>query len=141
MDIMYFFIILLFLVILILDHLDRKNKSYQNIKENFQSLIPKKFFEADKSTSGTIVGYSGNIGDKYQDFGNFSIIDVNPPNPACNLNLQPENCAGKGYTEYNRDEFMPVCNILANKKDPNGFYSLARSIGTPRTCRKYYTMK
>lgn len=138
---MYFFIIGLFLVILILDHLDRKNKNNQNIKENFQSIIPQKFFKADKSTSGTIVGYSGNIGDKYQDFGNFSIIDVNPPNPACNLNLQPENCGGKGYTEYNRDEFMPVCNILANKKDPNGYYSLARSIGTPRVCRKYYTMK
>jgi hypothetical protein len=138
MDIMFFFIIFLFLVILILDHLDRKYKKTENIKENFQSLIPQKFFDADKSTSGNIVGYSGNIGNKYQNFGNFNIIDIVPPNPACNLNLQPENCAGKGYKEYNKDSFMPVCNILANKKDKNGYYSLARSIGTPRTCRKYY---
>jgi hypothetical protein len=138
MDIMFFFIIFLFLVILILDHLDKKYKKTENVKENFQSIIPKKFFEADKSTSGTIVGYSGNIGDKYKNFGNFNIIDTVPPNPACNLNLQSENCAGKGYKEYNKDAFMPVCNILANKKDENGYYSLARSIGTPRTCRKYY---
>lgn len=144
MDQIYFWIIILFAIILVLDYYD---KNLKNKKENFEPAIftPKisnttappyyeenrlNVYEPPYSTNAVNISTNKNL-----NFKNFTTNGITPPFlkcPSCNLQYQCTDYP------YNVDEKNGnVCHTCSEKisYNSNNFPVYAKAVGQPRICK------
>jgi hypothetical protein len=144
MDQIYFWILILFLIILVLDYTD---KYFKKNKENFHnqyitneisgSTITPYFeenrlftYEPPYSSNAVNIYTNNNIG-----FKNFGTNGITPPFlkcPSCNLQF---DCTNFPYEVDDKNQ--SVCNKCFTKisLDDNNMPVYARAAGKPRVCR------
>ena len=144
MDQIYFWIIILFAIILVLDYYD---KNLKNKTENFEPAIftqnisnttKPPYFEENRlnvfvpTYSSNAVNISSN---KNLNFRNFTTNGVTPPFlkcPSCSLQFQ---CTDYPYnTDDKNGNVCHKCNEKISFNN-NNFPVYARSVGRPRVCR------
>jgi len=141
MDQIYFWILILFFIILILDYSDKYLKKKENFtNENNQisdSTIPPYYeenrlyvYEPPYSTNAVNISSNKNL-----NFKNFGTNGITPPFlkcPSCNLQF---DCSNFPYEVD--DKNVSVCNKCTEKVflDNNNLPVYAKSVGKPRVCR------
>jgi hypothetical protein len=139
MDQIYFWIIILFVIILILDFTDKyfKNKeNFDNKQSESSDVAP--YYEENKlyvyeppyTTNAVNINNNQNL-----NFKNFGTNGVTPPFlkcPSCNLQF---DCSNFPYEVD--DKNVSVCNKCTEKVylDKNNLPVYAKSVGKPRVCR------
>lgn len=133
MDQIYFWILILFLMILVLDYSD---KYYKN-KEHFNSTIPPYYeenrlyvYEPPYSTNAVNINSNQNL-----NFKNFGTNGITPPFvkcPSCNLQFDCSN-----YPYDVDDKNSSVCTRCTDKisLNDNNYPVYAKSVGKPRVCK------
>ena len=140
MDQIYFWILILFFIILILDYSDK----YLKKKENFEnkSLIPDStvppyyeenrlyVYEPPYTSNAVNLSTNKNLG-----FKNFGTNGITPPFlkcPSCNLQF---SCANYPYGVDDKNE--SVCTSCNEKisLDNNNMPVYSKAVGRPRVCR------
>jgi len=139
MDQIYFWILILFLMILILDYSDK----YLNNKENFSnteisnSTVAPYYeenrlyvYEPPYSTNAVNINSNQNL-----HFKNFGTNGITPPFvkcPACNLQY---DCSNYPYDVDDKNE--SVCTRCTDKisLNNNNYPVYAKSVGRPRVCK------
>ena len=141
MDQIYFWIIILFVIILILDFTDKyfKNKNKENFdnKESTSSDVAPYYeenrlnvYEPVYTTNAVNINSNQNL-----NFKNFGTNGITPPFlkcPSCNLQF---DCSNFPYEVD--DKNVSVCNKCTEKVylDNNNLPVYAKSVGKPRVCR------
>jgi hypothetical protein len=141
MDQIYFWILILFFIILILDYSDKYFKKKENFtNENNQisdSTIPpyyeeNRLFTYEPPYSANAVNISSN---KNLNFKNFGTNGITPPFlkcPSCNLQYDCSN-----YPYDVDDKNASVCTKCHEKVslNNNNYPVYSKSVGKPRVCR------
>jgi hypothetical protein len=138
MDQIYFWIIILFVVILILDFSDKYFKNKENF-DNSKSTVP--YYEENKlyvyeppyTTNAVNINNNQNL-----NFKNFGTNGITPPFLKCqSCNLQFD-CSNFPYEVD--DKNVSVCNKCNENVylDKNNLPVYAKSVGKPRVCRSLY---
>ena len=145
MDQIYFWIIILFIIILILDYTDKYFKSKENFQDygNFSindisnQTVPPYYeenrlfvYEPPYTTNAVNLSNSNNL-----NFKNFGTNGITPPFlkcPSCKLQM---DCANYPYKVD--DKNMSVCTQCGEKTsyDSTNFPVYSKSVGKPRVCR------
>jgi hypothetical protein len=143
MDQIYFWILILFIIILILDYSDKyfnKRENFQNNNKISNSTIPPYYEENRLVTyeppySTNAVNFSTSATNANLNFKNFTTNGITPPYlkcPPCNLQF---GCSNYPYEVDGKNE--NVCNTCTEKisLDKNNMPVYARANGKPRVCR------
>ena len=140
MDQIYFWILILFFIILILDYSDKylnKEEKFDNIYVISDSTVPPYYeenrlyvYEPPYTTNAVNITNSQNL-----NFKNFGTNGVTPSYircPTCNLQF---DCSNFPYDVD--DKNMSVCTKCHEKVsfDNNNFPVYAKSVGKPRVCK------
>ena len=129
MDQIYFWIIILFLMILVLDYTDKyykKNEHFSQYYEENRLYV----YEPPYSTNAVNINSNQNL-----HFKNFTTNGITPPFvkcPSCNLQFDCSN-----YPYDVDDKNATTCTRCSDKVslDNNNLPVYAKSVGKPRVCK------
>lgn len=140
MDKIYFWILILFFIILVLDYSDKyfkRKENFENENNISNSTIPPYYeenrlyvFEPPYTTNAVNINSNKNL-----NFKNFGTNGITPPFlkcPTCNLQFDCSN-----YPYEVDDKNASVCNSCyeATSLDNNNMPVYSRANGRPRVCR------
>ena len=141
MDQIYFWIIILFVIILILDYADKFFKNTENFenKQQISNSTVAPYFEENRlyvyepPYTSNAVNINSN---KNLNFKNFTTNGITPPFlkcPSCNLQFDCSN-----YPYEVDDKNASVCTTCYEKisLNNNNMPVYAKAVGKPRVCRK-----
>jgi hypothetical protein len=140
MDQIYFWIIILFIIILILDYSDKyfiKKKEHFNTEKISDSTIPPYYeenrlytYEPPYTTNAVNISTNKNL--NFKNFGTNGITPSFLRCPACELQY---DCSNYPYDVDDKNE--SVCTKCYQKIsfDNNNFPVYAKSVGKPRVCK------
>jgi hypothetical protein len=143
MDQIYFWILILFFIILILDYSDK----YFKKKENFNNNIPNnsisdstiqpyyeenRLFVYEPPYTSNAVNLNSNQNLQFKNFGTNGITPPFLKCPSCNLQF---NCSNFPYDVD--DKNASVCSTCTHKVslDSNNMPVYSKAVGKPRVCR------
>ena len=143
MDQIYFWILILFFIILILDYTDKHFKNKENFNNNIpnnsisDSTIPpyyeeNRLFVYEPPYSSNAVNISTNRNLNFKNFGTNGIAPPYIKCPSCNLQYNCEN-----FPYDNNTQNASVCNTCTHKisLDDNNMPVYSKAVGKPRVCR------